>query len=203
VIFTGLIVIFGKELLEMNRIQNIFQGNNGYLSSYSKDIGDKGYDDIESALEDRIENRKKTTNQNGLKEIYRIQTEEKIFIYFKEKEAIIEFEFFKQNDLYYSSGSKVLLYDGIGSSDGYTVEETIRKDVANTMWRGIGNNELEVPAWGVCSDERIFSMTINSEKVDDVIQIDEKDGKKYYFWIVSNIEEIKTIDDVEDIVIEI
>lgn len=60
-----------------------------------------------------------------------------------------------------------------------------------------------MPAWGVSTDDQIFSMTINAKKVDDVILIDEKDGKKYYFWITTNVEEIKTIDDVKAAKIEI
>ncbi|MCM1251343.1 MAG: hypothetical protein NC321_00835 [Clostridium sp.] len=197
-IFIVLMASWGKGLLETDRIMDSFQGNNEFLSSYVEGIDAKGYDDIECALEDRIEYEKKTLSHNELEEIYRIQVEEKIFVYFKEDEGYItEFEFFKQNDLYYSSGSKALLYGGVFSSDNYTTEETIRKDIANTMWRGVGFDEVGVPAWGVSTDENIFSMTINSENVDDVIFIDEKGGKKYYFWIITNVEEIKTVDDVK------
>ncbi|MBD5541355.1 MAG: hypothetical protein HDR00_09245 [Lachnospiraceae bacterium] len=203
VIFVGLLGTFGRELMAINEVRNAFEGNNGFVSAYSKSIGDKGYEDIGSAVEDAIESRKKTTNQNELEEIYRVQTGDKIFIYFKESENIIEFEFFKQDDLYYSYGSKLLMYYGAGSSDGYTVEETIRKDIANTMWRGVESNEVGAPAWGVSIDEQISSMTINSMKVDDVIQIDEKDGKKYYFWITTNTGEIETIEDVKGAVIQL
>lgn len=38
----------------------------------------------------------------------------------------------------------------------------------------------------------ISSMTINAEPVDDVILINDIDGKKYYFWIIMNVEELKT-----------
>ena len=203
VIFVGLLGTFGRELMAINEVRNAFEGNNGFVSAYSKSIGDKGYEDIGSAVEDAIESRKKTTNQNELEEIYRVQTGDKIFIYFKESENIIEFEFFKQDDLYYSYGSKLLMYYGAGSSDGSTVEETIRKDIANTMWRGVESNEVGAPAWGVSLDEQISSMTINSMKVDDVIQIDEKDGKKYYFWITTNTGEIETIEDVKGAVIQL
>ncbi|MDE6023995.1 MAG: hypothetical protein K2G45_00930 [Lachnospiraceae bacterium] len=203
VIFVGLLGSFAKELMAINEIQSAFEGNNGFSFSYSKNIGDKGYEDIDSAVADAIENRKKTTNQNELEEIYRVQTGEKIFIYFKESENIIEFEFFRQNDLYYSYGSKLLMYYGVGSSDRYTAEETIRKDIANTMWRGFESKEVGVPAWGVSTDEKIFSMTINARKVDDVIQIDEKDGKKYYFWITTNTGEIETMEDVKKVTIQL
>lgn len=202
-IFIGLLVSFGKELLAINEVQGAFEGNNGFSFSYSKNIGDKGYENIDSAVADAIEYRKKITNQNELEEIYRVQTGEKIFIYFKEPENIIEFGFFRQNDLYYSYGSKLLMYYGVGSSDRYTAEETIRKDIANTMWRGFESKEVGVPAWGVSSDEQIFSMTINGRKVYDVIQIDEKDGKKYYFWITTNTGEIETIEDVKEATIQL
>lgn len=200
VIFVGLLGSFAKKLMAINEIQSAFEGNNGFSFSYSKNIGDKGYEDIDSAVTDA---KKKTTNQNELEEIYRVQTGEKIFIYFKESENIIEFEFFRQNDLYYSYGSKLLMYYGVGSSDKYTAEETIRKDIANTMWRGFESKEVGVPAWGVSTDEMIFSMTINERKVDDVIQIDEKDGKKYYFWITTNIGEIETMEDVKEAAISL
>ena len=115
---------------------------------------------------------------------------------------IVEYDFFRQNDLYYRSGVMGLSYNGVGASDSYTAEETIRKDIANTMWRGVGSNEVGAPAWGVSTDENISSMTINAEPVDDVILIDEIDGKKYYFWITTNVEGIETIDDVKAAEIE-
>lgn len=184
-----------KDLLAINRLQNIFQGNNGYLASYSKSIGDEGYADIESAVKDKLEYRKQELGRDELEEIYRIQVGEKVFIYLKEAESVVELEFFWQDNLYYYLGSKTLIYTGMGSSDGYTLDETIRKDIANTMWRGVGYEEVGAPTWGVSDNEQIFAMTINSEKMDNVVQIDEKSGKTYYFWIISNIGEIKTIDD--------
>lgn len=84
VIFVGLIGSFWRSLIAGNKIRNAFEGNNEFLSAYSKGIGDKGYEDIDSAVEDAVEYRKKTANQNELEEIYRIQTGEKIFVYFKE-----------------------------------------------------------------------------------------------------------------------
>lgn len=209
VIFIGLIVIFisltgrfGEELSEINKIQNAFQGNNVFLFSYSDSIGAKGYKNLESAVRDAIKYRKKSLGQKGLKEIYRIQVGEKAFIYLKETEDIVEVEFFQQDDLYYCAGSKALSYTGLLSSDSYIMEETMKKDIANTMWRGIGYKEVGAPAWGVTDDEQIFSTTINGAKMDDVIQIDEIDGKKYYFWITTNLEGIETIDDVKEIKIE-
>lgn len=59
-------------------------------------------------------------------------------------------------------------------------------------------DKLITPAWGVSTDDQIFFMTINSEKVDKVILFNEKDGKKYYFWIASKVGEIKTIEDVKE-----
>lgn len=172
-----------------------FQGNNGYSSSYSNGTGDKGYYDIEKALENEI--KKGTSSSNKSDEIYRIQIGQKIFVYLKrDEDQIIEFTFFKENDLYYSIGSMCIyvLYD-----DRYTTEETIKGDIVNTMLRGTKWDEIELgaPAWGVSTDERISSMTINAESVDDVILINEKDGKKYYFWIITNVGEIKTLDDVK------
>ncbi|MDE6750636.1 MAG: hypothetical protein K2K21_16480 [Lachnospiraceae bacterium] len=201
-IFIVLMVNLGKGMSETIKLQKAFNGNNGYLCAYSSGIGSKGYDDLGSILEHEIEFEKKSTNQNELEEIYRIQVGDKFFVYFKRTEGVIEFEFFGQNGLFYSSGSKVLKYDGVGSYEGYTVEETIRKDIANTMWRGVDYDEIEAPAWGVSDDEQIFSMSVNSEKVDEVIQIDEIDGKKYYFWIMTNVGEIETIDDVKKAKIE-
>lgn len=203
VIFVGLITYLGQMLSTTTAIQTAFQGNNGYVNSYGEGDGSNGYGSIESALEDEIKYGKKTGNYNELEEIYRIQAGENIFVYFKEgEEQIVEFDLFKQSDFYYISGIKVLLYDGIASDDRYTTEETIRKDIANTMWRGVGYKEAGVPAWGVSIDERIFSMTINSGKADDIILINEKDGKKYYFWIITDVGEIKTIDDVKTAKIE-
>ena len=119
-----------------------------------------------------------------------------VFVYFKEAEDIAEIEFFRRDDLYYRSGSKVLVYGGAGDGTDYTVEETIKKDIANTMWRGVGNKEVSGPAWGVSCDEQIYALTVNGQKMEEVIEIDEKDGKKYYFWMISDVGEIETMEDV-------
>ena len=208
IVFIGMIVSIVSSVGETSILLEIittFQGNNSFTQFYSDGIGAKGYDDINSILDEEIENRKKTRNlgDGDLEEIYRIQVGEKIFVYLKEdEEEIVEYDFFQQDDLYYRSGIKGLAYDGVGTSDSYTAEETIRKDIANTMWRGVGSNEVGAPAWGVSTDERISSMTINAESVDDVILINEIDGKKYYFWITTNVEGIETIDDVKAAEIE-
>ena len=205
VIFTGMIVSIVSSfrgLSETLERVTTFQGKNVFASYYEEGIG-IGYDDIESLLGNAIENRKKTGYIDDMEEIYRIQVGEKIFVYFKEDEAsITEYDFFKQDGLYYSSGCNGLVYNGF-SSGNYTSEETIRADIANTMWRGVGSDEVGAPAWGVSTDENIFSMTINSENVDDVILINEIDGKKYYFWISTNVDGLETLDDVKAAEIEI
>lgn len=105
IIFIGMIVSIVSSVRETSKtlkIVTIFQGNNSFTRSYSDDIGAKGYDDINSILHEEIENRKKTRNlgDDDLKEIYRIQLGEKIFVYLKEKEVkIVEYDFFTQNDL--------------------------------------------------------------------------------------------------------
>lgn len=191
--FIGILAFLGKGLSGSTKIYNAFQGNNVYTCFYSEGDGEDGYNDIESFLEDEKEIR----ILNELEEIYRIQSEEKIFVYFKNGETeIVEYDFLKQDDLYYFFGNKTLVYNWIGSNASYTTEETIRKDIANTMWRGVGSDEVGAPAWGVSTDERIASMTINDEPVDDVILVNEIDGKKYYFWITTNVEGIETLDDV-------
>lgn len=196
--FIILMVLMRQEVLEASKIGNAFQGNNAYAPFYSNGFGgEKGYDDIEKFLEDRIESSKKTGNQNEVEEIYRTQAGDKILIYFKvDEEYIEELSFYKQDDLYYYIGSMYVLYNSVVCSDNCTTEETIKKDIAYTMWRG-GIRIMEgAPAWGVSTDEDIFSMTINSENVDNVIPVNEIDGKKFYFWIVTNTGEIETIEDV-------
>lgn len=158
---------------------------------------------MESAVKDIVEYRGRHLEQNETEEIYRVRAENKEYIYWKESESVVELEFFRQDDLYYYSGSKVLTYVGVGSSDSYTTTETIRKDIANTMWRGVGSEKGEAPAWGVSHDEQIFSVTINDKEVDNIIPIDKNNGKNYYFWIMSDMDEIETVEDVKEIKIEI
>jgi len=117
----------------------------------------------------------------------------------EDEKNIVEYKFLKQDDLYYCFGSigACVLYD-----ERYTAEETVREDILHTMARG-EYDKLTAPAWGISADERIFSMTINGKKADDVVPIYEKDGNQYYFWIITNVEEIKTMDDVKAAKIEL
>lgn len=175
-------------------IVNAFPGNNGYGGYYVN--GAKGYGNIEAALENSIKDRKKLSK---MEEIHRAQAGENVCVYFIEDgKNIVEFAFLKQNDLYYITGSTVAF---LLLGDQYTPEETVRKDMVHTMARG-EYDKLIAPAWGISADERIFSMTINGKKVDDVVPIYEKDGNQYCFWIATNVGEIKTIDDVKAAKIE-
>ena len=134
------------------------------MFSYSKDIRSKGYEDLESAVKDIVEYRGRHLEQNETEEIYRVRMENKEYVYWKEPESIVELEFFRQDDLYYYSGSKVLTYVGIGSSDSYTTTETVRKDIANTMWRGVGSEKGEAPAWGYPMMNRFFQLRLTTRK---------------------------------------
>lgn len=198
VMFIVLLAIGQKEVSGMTELQNAFQGNNIYASFYSNGIGgSRGYDDMEGLLEERIEFEKNTGDHNEMEEIYRIQAGEKIFVYCKvDEEYVVEFDFIEQNDLYYYLGELYILYDWIGYDGRYPEEATIKTDIVHTMRRDGVKRLKGAPAWGVSADEQIASMMINGEPVDDVIQINELDGKKYYFWITTHIEGIETINDV-------
>lgn len=188
----------------MTKLHNAFQGNNIYASFYSNGIGgNRGYDNMEGLLEERIEFEKNTGNHNEMEEIYRIQAGEKIFVYCKvDEEYVVEFDFIEQNDLYYYLGELYILYDWIGYAGRYTDEETIKADIVYTMRRD-GVKRLEgAPAWGVSADEQIASMMINGEHVDEVILVNEVDKKKYYFWLIMNVEELETLIDVKSAEIE-
>lgn len=202
IFMTGILVIvlivsmisLHDSTIQIVDIANTFPGNHRYACYLETDT--KGYDDIETALVNSIKKRKKKCNFDKLEEIYRMQTRENAFVYFRENEEnIVEFAFLKQDGLYYGLGSTcTYVYD-----DKYTAEETVREDMVYSMGIQRGSyDKLIAPAWGVSTDDQIFSMTINSEKVDEVILIDEKDGKKYYFWIASKVGEIKTIEDVKE-----
>lgn len=198
-----LIVSIGGAFSQINKMTEVseFRGNNVYSYYYSEGSGDNGYIDIESFWKDKIKDRKQPENVVNLEEIYRLQVGERVFVYYREDEdEIVEYDFW-MDDLYHYLGNKSLVCDGVLSNDGHTTEETIRSDIANTMFRGFDRNAT-VPAWGVSTDERISSMTINAKKIDDAILINEKNGEKYYFWIATNVEEIKTIDDVKTAEIE-
>lgn len=204
VMFIVLMVLLQKEVSSMTELQNAFQGNNIYASFYSNGIGgSRGYDNMEELLEERIEFEKNTGNHNEMEEIYRIQTGEKIFVYCKvDEEYVVEFDFIEQNDLYYYLGELYILYDWIGYDGRYSEEATIKTDIVHTMRRD-GVKRLEgAPAWGVSADEQFASMVINGKPVDEVILVNEIDGKKYYFWLIMNVEELETIIDVKAAEIE-
>lgn len=197
IVLIAAMISFQNRDLQLTGITN-FPGNNGYDGYVLNDA--KGYGDLGIALENSIINRKRESNFSKLEEIYRMQAGENIYIYLREDEKnIVEYKFLKQDDLYYSFGSigAYVLYD-----ERYTVEETVREDMLHTMARG-EYDKLIAPAWGISADERIFSMTINGKKADDVVPIYEKDGNQYYFWIITNVEEIKTMDDVKAAKIEL
>ena len=204
VMFIVLLAIGQKEVSSMTELGKAFAGNNIYAAFYSSGFGgNRGYDNMEELLEEEIEYAKNTGNHNEMEEIYRIQAGEKIFVYCKvDEEYVVEFDFIEQDDLYYCLGKLYILYDWIGYDGRYPEEATIKTDIVHTMRRD-GVKRLEGgPAWGVSADEQIASMMINGEPVDEVILVNEADEKKYYFWLIMNVEELETLIDVKTAEIE-
>lgn len=191
---------FSTEVDQFVKVSKEFQGNNGFVSAYSDGIGD-GYQSREKAVNNAIEGQ---IDYKELKELYRVQCENNLYVYFVTSEEVHEFKFRIQDNGYKYLGSTGLDYSGFSSSHEYGIEDTIRADIANTLIMGSGtdNNELTGPVFGVTNIETIDTVRINSRKVDYVKKINEIDGNSYYFWLIKDIGEINEIEEIKTISIK-
>lgn len=84
----------------------------------------------------------------------------------------------------------------------FTWKDTVLADISASTckkYRNISKTYGVLPAWGVSDNELCKKMTLDGQKVDEVIEIDVE-GKTYYLWY---IEDLKTKNDEKNIVVEV
>lgn len=203
VILAGIIVLLFINLLKVTGVEQ-FQGNNYYAGSYESSIGDIGNDNLDECIKQVLsEEIAGQTLQDLYKyeEIYRLLRDDAVWIFFKGENRIMRLEYLIENGRYYASGNTVLIYYGLSDEADYSDEETIRKDIANSIL----NERMNVsgPVWGVTANKNAADMQINSVGVDYVEKISDEEGNIYYFWLIEeDFDEVKTVEDIKAITIE-
>ena len=194
VIFIIILSFLFTNLIGTDLVGNC-QGNNIYNSQYVNSIGSKGYDSIDEGVTNIIEK----YGEDEYEELYRVFDENYIWVFEKGNCKIIELEFFKEGSNYFYSGSTVLAYDSTISTSEYSDIETIRADVAHSIFSGMKEENIIYPVWGVSEYSKIENVSINNVKIDFVEKLMDSNGSEYYFWIIMNIGKIESVEDIEKI----
>lgn len=197
VVFILILSYFYINLLRTNQVYK-YQGNNIYNSLYVKSIGDKGYNSIDEGVKNIL---KEKYGENEYEELYCVSDENYTWIFQKSDFKIIELEFYNEGRKYYYEGSTVLTYDSTVTTSEYSDIETIRADVAHSIFYGMKEEDVIYPAWGVSEYNKIENVSINDVQIDFVEKLIDSNEKEYYFWIITNIGKIENIEDIEKIII--
>lgn len=197
VIFIIILGLIFANLIGADSIYN-YQGNNIYNSQYVKSIGSKGYHSIDEGVTNVI---KEKYGEDDYEELYRVFDENYIWVFEKSDLKIIELEFYEEDSKYFYSGSTVLTYDSTISTSEYSDIETIRADVAHSIFFGMKEENIIYPVWGVSEYSEIENVSINNVKIDYAEKLMDSNEREYYFWIITNIGKIENAEDIEKITI--
>lgn len=195
VIFIIILSFIFTDLIRTDPVYN-YQGNNIYNSQYVKSIGSRGYNSIDEGVTNIIEEK---YAQDEYKELYRVFDENYIWVFEKSNCKIIELEFYEEDSKYFYSGSTVLTYDSTISTSEYSDIETIRADVAHSIFSGMKEENIIYPVWGVSEYSEMENVSINNVKIDFVEKLIDSNESEYYFWIIMNIGKIENAEDIEKI----
>lgn len=198
-------------------IRYINYGNNRYNCSYNRSIGGWGYSNVDEAVSRIVmkNNRgigfKKFEEQFGsvnFEKLYSVSEGNYVWTFYRydfgsDVTSILSMEFYKENNKYYLFGNTSLMYgENDFTSSGHSDEDTIRADIAISIFGRIKDKGIIYPAWGVSENSEIANAYINGVQVDHVEEITIGDGKTYYFWVIKDIGEIEDINEIENIAVE-
>lgn len=202
----------------INRASNLsYQGNNTYNSFYERSFGSSGYNDIDgSVAESIIKKQYQTTFSESedlygplnVEELYRVKEGNYLWTFYKynlgtEITQMTALEFYNKNNKYYYYGSTTLAFDETSfTASKYSAAETIKADIAQSLFGRIKVKGIVYPVWGVTENIGIINASINGNQADYVREITGSDGQTYYFWLIKNIGEIENVEDIESIPIE-
>lgn len=200
-VILAVLALFGMFRSFNKRLDPFFaQSNNAHASSYTNMPISFGEKNLESAIEKAV--LKGGQEENVSDEIFRLENEDRVWVYFQGKNQVDCYEFRLEDGCYYCVGSSrtVYYYDYDFLQHNNSDTDTMRSDIFNS----VNGNPYAIdaaPAWGVTENENAGLIKINSVGVDFVKEISDTDGGKYYFWLIRDGSFIKQ-EEIENLVIE-
>lgn len=205
----GIVVVTALLFWKMSEHQdpnNRLEGRNS-SNSYYTTIFENQENSLEQEMQkndDRFEEEEDVT-QLETGNITLVFRKGKEFNFDKDSGELIEidyiggYEFVKTSGGYFYSGQRRLSLKHMELEREYTWEETFRADLALTTRKAykefVKNNYNVLPAWGISENADVENMTVDGQKIDQVIPI-EMDEKPYYLWIIYDLETEKDAVDV-------
>lgn len=176
---------------------NPYWGNNANASTCTNMPSGFGKRDLESAIEKAVI--KEKLRKNIYNEIFRVENEDRVWVYFQGKNQVRCYEFRLEDGRYYCVGSSSAVYYDFFEHN-YSDIDTMRSDISFSLrWNSYTIDAK--PIWGVTENENVSLIKINSVGIDFVKEISDTDGGKYYFWLIEDGSFLKQ-EDIENLVIE-
>lgn len=191
----GAVFIFTGGIDSKNKIL----GNNLHATFYSRGMGQKAYETLEDAM--------KTVAKDYVKEdeLYTAQIQNVAKVFMLHKNEVIGYEFLIREGHYYYIGERKNVFYFENQPEKYDWETTVLSDLSCSTRKSykiiihIGKKYMVLPAWGISDNEKIGDVMIDGQEIDEIITF-EQEGKKYYLWI---IHDLQTENDAADIKISL
>lgn len=209
IIFTLIAVVFTIALAAIITVcdpENMIMGNNANASGYGRGgIHEKKFMSLEDALKEAMKAEEVEKDYEVMTLLYEAQTGnlKKVFMLYKDQIRGYEF-FVNENGSYSYSGVRTTTFANFFEEKKYDWKTTVLSDLSNSTGKGykkVVNPKKKyglLPAWGVSDTDQVKYMTVDGQKVDEVIEF-STDGEKYYLWM---IDDLQTENNAKDIKIE-
>lgn len=167
--------------------KNKISGNNLHATLYSRGIGKEAYETLEDAI--------KAVAKDYVKkdELYTAQTKNVAKVFVLHKNEVIGYEFLIQERYYYYIGERKNVFYIENQPEKYDWETTVLSDLSCSTCKSyktiihIGKKYMVLPAWGISDNEKIGDVMIDGQEIDEIISF-EQEGKKYYLWIIHDLQ---------------
>lgn len=178
-----LVLAFAALMTSVPKVSKYALYSNNTYAAFSTNMPMWGYRSLEKAIEKTIE--KEKTDSSLFEEIFRLENEDRIWVFFQVENEVDCYEFQIEDDKYYHVSSSVIVYRNLYlQKQGHSDKETIRADIEHSKTNIF--TITAAPVWGVTENENVENMYINSVGVDYVKEIYDADGEKYYFWLIAD-----------------
>lgn len=187
-------------------------GANGNAYEYGRNLKNREYNSFEEVVEAEklAYDKDKILLQlsKGNLEIVFVMDEESLNVFGQDEkittvrsiETVVN-----ENGKYIYSGGRILKIDYLKysrkDSENCNWEDTVRADLSMSTMKEYKDYVAEgvydiLPAWGITDNENVYQMSIDGQKVDEVIEIDTT-GNKFYFWIIYDLQTSRNIKEID------
>lgn len=209
IIFILIVVVFTIALAAIITVcdpDNMIMGNNANAFGYGRGgIHEKNFKSLDEVLREAMKAEKVEKDYNTMTLLYEAQTGNLVKVFMLYKDQVRGYEFLvNESGNYNYIGVRSATFANFFETKEYDWKTTVLSDLSSSTkkaYRRIVRPKESygvLPAWGVFDTDQVKNMTVDGQKVDEIIEF-SKEEENYYLWI---IDDLQTENNAKDIKID-